>query len=270
MKIEEILTKSASNLEAIRASKPLVHHMTNLVVMNDTANITLHIGALPVMAHAREEVAEMVAISGCLLLNPGTLTAELVDSMLIAGKRANELGVPVVLDPVGAGATNFRTSSNMRILSEVKVSIMRGNAGEIAALSGAGGQVKGVESVGDLADPLSVAKKAAKDFGLTVAMTGARDIITDGKRALGIDNGDRWLTTLTGTGCMSTTMVASFAAVESDPLLACAGALIAYGIAAERAAEKAKGPATFKEALMDGVYNLTADQIKEGGRLALL
>lgn len=268
--LNEILMKSGSNLDLIRQKKPLIHHMTNLVVMNDTANITLHVGALPVMAHANEEVEDMVAISSVLLLNPGTLTQELIDSMLIAGKKANELGIPVVLDPVGAGATRFRTDSNHRILSEVKVAILRGNAGEVGALIGAGGEVKGVESVGDIPDPLAMAKKAAKVLNLTVAMTGARDIITDGVRSLGVDNGDAWLSTLTGTGCMSTTMVAAFAAVERDYLIAAAGGLAAYGLAAEGAAKGAQGPATFKEALLDGVYNLTGEAITEGARFVLL
>ncbi len=270
MKIDEILKRTAENLAKIRRDKPLVHHMTNLVVMNDTANITLHVGALPVMAHAPEEVAEMVAIAGALLLNPGTLTKELIESMLVAGKRANELGIPVVLDPVGAGATTFRTTSNMRILSEVKVSIVRANAGEVGALTGAGGEVKGVESVGDIADPVSLAKEAAKRFGLTVAMTGARDIVTDGERVIGVDNGDGWLSTLTGTGCMATTMVAAFAAVDKDPLVAAVGGLASYGIAAEMAAKKAEGPASFKEALMDSVYNLSGPAIIEGGRATVL
>jgi len=288
--IPDLGRATAEMLARIRQRKPLLHHITNFVVMNDTANVTLHVGALPVMAHAREEVAEMVAAAGALVLNPGTLTPEWVEAMLIAGQRANELGIPVVLDPVGAGATTLRTQANQRLLHELKIAVLRGNSGEVGVLSGMGGVVKGVESIVDVADPVKVAKTLAKNLGadsvvptgrigdgpyaapsqgIVVAITGKQDVISDGERVVLVDNGDPWLKTITGTGCMSTTMIAAFCAVEQDYLLAASGGLIAFGLAAELAASQAKGPASFKTALFDAIYNLTAEQIIAGAKARL-
>jgi len=267
--IPDLGRATAEMLARIRQRKPLLHHITNFVVMNDTANVTLHVGALPVMAHAREEVAEMVAAAGALVLNPGTLTPEWVEAMLIAGRRANELGIPVVLDPVGAGATTLRTQANQRLLRELKIAVLRGNSGEVGALAGMGGVVKGVESIVDVADPVKVAMAFAQRQGIVVAITGKQDVISDGERVVLVDNGDPWLKTITGTGCMSTTMIAAFCAVEQDHLLAASGGLIAFGLAAELAASQAKGPASFKTALFDAIYNLTAEQIIAGAKARL-
>lgn len=267
MRIE---ARIAEDLVKIREMKPLIHHITNYVVMNDTANVTLHIGALPVMAHAREEVEEMTSAAGALVLNIGTLTDYWIESMILAGKKANELGIPVVLDPVGAGATNLRTLSAMRILEEVRTTVVRGNQGEIGALSGIRGQVKGVESVGALKEPLQVAEALSRRIGAAVAITGKRDIITDSSKALGVDNGDPFLRTITGTGCMATTMIAAFCAVEKDPVIAAAGGLACFGIAAEMAAEVARGPASFKSALFDAIYNLTPEDIRRRARIVEL
>ena len=209
-------------LGRLREKKPLVHHITNFVVMNDTANVTLHIGALPVMAHAREEVAEMVEAADALVLNYGTLTPDWVESMLVAGRRANERGVPVVLDPVGAGATRLRTETGLRLLRELDVAIVRGNAGEVGALSGAGGAVRGVESVAADLDTVDLAREAADAWDAVVAITGPRDVVSDGERVLTVDNGHEWLATRTGTGCSVTAVTAAFAAVTSDHVLAAA------------------------------------------------
>ncbi|MGQ9468107.1 MAG: hydroxyethylthiazole kinase [Anaerolineae bacterium] len=253
--------------EQIRQQRPLLHHITNFVVMNDTANVTLHIGGLPVMAHAREEVAEMVAAAGALVLNPGTLTPEWVESMLVAGKRANELGIPIVLDPVGAGATTLRTESNRRLLESLKIAVVRGNSGEIGALTGMGGVVKGVETVVEVDDPVEVARTLARRYGTTVAITGPRDIVTDGERVFGVDNGHPMLKTITGTGCAATTMIAAFAAVERDFVLAATAALACFGLASELAASRAVGPASFKVALFDAIYNLSREQILAGAKV---
>ncbi len=260
----------ARALEEIRRRKPLIHHITNFVVMNDTANITLHVGALPVMAHAAQEVAEMVSAAGALVLNPGTLSPEWVEAMLVAGRRASELGIPIVLDPVGAGATSLRTESNRRLLEELQIAIVRGNSGEIGALAGLGGQVRGVEVVEELKDPLQAARFFAQRFQVTVAITGRRDVISDGEWVLGVDNGHPMLKTITGSGCMATTMVAAFAAVEGDPVLAAAGGLACYGLAAERAALNARGPASFKVNLLDEVYNLDRESVLAGEKVLAL
>jgi hydroxyethylthiazole kinase len=248
---------AAELLTRIREKRPLIHHITNFVVMNDTANLTLALGALPVMAHAKEEVAEMVAAAGALVLNPGTLTPEWIDAMLIAGRRANELGIPVVYDPVGVGATQLRNETGQLFLDTLRLAVVRGNSGEIGALAGAGGLVKGVESIEGVKDPLQVARDLARKYHTVVAITGQRDIISDGQRVLGVDNGHAMLKTITGSGCMATTAVAVFCAVESDHLIAAAAALACYGLAAQYAALDAKGPGTFRSALLDAVYQLT-------------
>ena len=254
-------------LRRIRTTHPLIHHITNMVVMNDTANVTLHVGALPVMAHATEEVAEMVQLASALVLNPGTLTPSWVDAMLIAGRTANARGIPVVLDPVGAGATTLRTRTNLRLLQELDIAIIRGNAGEIGALTGVGGEVKGVESVGGPADRVQVARDAARAWRCVVAITGRQDVLSDGRRTLVVDNGHPWLTTLTGTGCMATTVIAAFAAVADDPLVAAACALAYYGYAAQCAATHAHGPASFKSALFDTLFRLTPTELAKGVRV---
>lgn len=262
--------RAAEALRRIRERRPLVHQITNLVVMNPTANATLAVGASPVMAHAHPEVADMVGLAGALVLNPGTLEPYWVESMLLAGRRANELGVPVILDPVGAGATPYRTETNLMLLSELAIAVLRGNAGEIGALTGAGGVVRGVDSVEGVTDPLQVAAAGALRWNTTVAITGPRDVLSDGTRAVGVDNGHPLLSMVTGTGCMATAMIGAFAAVEEDRLVAAASALSVYGLAAERAAETAQGPGTFQAALFDSLYNLTAEDVEAGVRTVWL
>jgi len=267
LKISDIV---AADLEKIRTTKPLVHHITNFVVMNDTANVTLHVGALPVMAHAPEEVEEMVSLAGALVLNPGTLTREWVESMVIAGRRANEKGIPVVLDPVGAGATRLRTESCQWILTEVKVDIVRGNAAEVATLAGFKGKVVGVESLGVEGDLSQIARTMAVRNSQVVAITGKTDVISDGMRIAEVENGHPMLSTITGTGCMATTMVAAFAAVQPDFLLAATGGLVCFGLAGEIAAGQCSGPGSFKVALMDAIANMTAGDLSTGTKAKLI
>ena len=255
-------------LERVRAERPLVHHITNMVVMNDTANLTLHLGASPVMAHASEEVAEMAGLARALVLNIGTLTPSLVEAMLVAGRAANELGIPIVLDPVGAGATRLRTESARRLMTELRPAVLRGNAAEVAVLAGCGGRVKGVDAAGGEADPVFVARRLAKERGMVVAITGPRDVVSDGERILMVENGHPLMGGITGTGCMATTAVAVFAAVERDHLMAAAAALAFFGIAGERAAERAAGPGSFKVALFDEVANLTPEVLASRVRVA--
>src|SRR5436309_10595263 len=169
------MLSTGADLAAIRERKPLVHQITNYVVLNETANAPLALGALPVMAHAREEVEEMVAIAGALVLNIGTLSPHWVDAMLAAGRAANAGGIPVVLDPVGAGATRYRTETAKRILDEVDVAVLRGNAGEVATLVGVDADVRGVESVAAGGDAAELAKRAATELGLVASVTGAVD-----------------------------------------------------------------------------------------------
>src|SRR4051794_17808561 len=181
--------RTGADLAKIRERKPLVHQITNYVVMNETANATLALGALPVMAHAPEEVAEMVGLAGALVLNIGTLSSHWVEAMLAAGAAANERGVPVVLDPVGAGATSFRTDTARRILDTIDVAVLRGNAGEIATLVGVAAEVRGVESAAAGAEPADLARRAAQELGVVASVTGPIDYVSDGERVAAIANG---------------------------------------------------------------------------------
>ena len=260
----DIAATAAADLSRLRESKPLVHHITNMVVMNETANVTLAIGALPVMAHAREEVEEMVGLAGALVLNIGTLTPELVDTMALAGLAAIVHGVPVVLDPVGAGATALRTDAALRLLDEVDVAVVRGNAGEVATVAGEAAEVRGVESVGAYAAIGEIASDLARERGCVVSVTGPFDVVTDGARTVSVRNGDAMMGTITGTGCMSTTMVAAFCAAGQEDVLAAASAgLAAFGVAGEEAAARAKGPGTFHVELYDAIAALTPDILLE-------
>jgi hydroxyethylthiazole kinase len=246
-----------ATLRDLRGRKPLVHQITNYVVMNETANATLALGALPVMAHAREEVEEMVALAGALVLNIGTLSPHWVEAMLLAGKAANASGVPVVLDPVGAGATRYRTETAKRILGQVKVAVLRGNQGEVATLVGADAEVRGVESMGSGGDPAALARAAARALGVIASVTGGVDHVSDGEKGFAVANGDELLGRVTGTGCMSSAITGCFLAVRGEaPLEAAAEALAAFGVAGEDAACEAHGPGTFHVGLYDALAAL--------------
>ena len=245
-----------ATLGQIRERKPLVHNITNYVVMNETANAILALGALPVMAHAEEEVAEMVGLAGALVLNIGTLSERWIDAMLVAGKAANERGVPVVLDPVGAGATSYRTRTAQRLLDELEVAVLRGNAGEVATLVGVEAEVRGVESVGAGGDPAELAHEAARTLGLVASVTGAVDHVSDGERSAAIANGHELMASITGTGCMSTAITGCFLAAQDDSFAAAVEALVAFGVAGEDAAAEAKGPGSFHVALYDALAGL--------------
>jgi hydroxyethylthiazole kinase len=234
--------------------------------MNETANATLALGALPVMAHAREEVAEMVRLAGALVLNIGTLSPPWVEAMLIAGATANEVGVPVVLDPVGAGATAYRTETAKRILDEVDVAVLRGNAGEVATLVGVEAEVRGVESIAAGDDAATIARTAASTLGVVASVTGAVDHVSDGERVTAIANGDPLLAAVTGTGCMSSAITGCFLAV-AEPYDAAVAALVAFGVAGEDAARDAKGPGSFHVALYDALAALDPESLDERARV---
>ncbi len=255
-------------LGLIRERKPLVHQITNYVVMNETANATLALGALPVMAHACEEVEEMVALAGALVLNIGTLSPEWIEAMLLAGRAANRAGVPVVLDPVGAGATSYRTETAKRILDEVDVAVLRGNRGEVATLVGVEAEVRGVESIGGGGEPAELAREAASTLGLVASVTGPIDHVSDGRRVLAVSNGHELLAVVTGTGCMSSAITGCFLAVKGEaPLEAAAEALVSFGVAAEDAAREARGPGSFHVALYDALAALDPDTLDGWARV---
>jgi hydroxyethylthiazole kinase len=254
--------RTGEDLQALRERKPLVHQITNYVVMNETANATLALGALPVMAHAKEEVEEMASVAGALVLNIGTLSQPWIESMLLAAKAAHAAGVSVVLDPVGAGATRFRTETAKRILDDAEIAIVRGNAAELATLAGLAAEIRGVESIRASESGAELATAAAVALGCVAAVTGPVDHVSDGEHAIAVHNGHQLLGTVSGTGCMATAITGCFVAVAPDrPLEAAAEALVAFGVAGEDAARAAKGPGTFHAGLYDALYNLDPDRI---------
>ena len=253
-------------IDKLRQDRPLVHNMTNVVVTNFTANGLLALGASPVMAYAREEVADMAAIAGALVLNLGTLSEDTIESMIVAGQAANRHGVPVLLDPVGAGATRYRTASALRVLHEVQVSLVRGNASELANLIGEQRVIKGVDA-GDSAEDerVELAVRAARSLQSVVAITGPEDVITDGQAGYIVKGGHPLLAQVTGAGCLLTSVLGSFAAVERDMLLAGAAGLAFYAAAAYEAAARtdAAGPGSFQIALLDELSRLNRDSLKD-------
>ena len=261
--------RAGPDLAAIRERKPLVHQITNYVVMNETANATLALGALPVMAHAVEEVEEMASVANALVLNIGTLSRHWIEAMLLAAKAANRARVPVVLDPVGAGATRLRTETAKRILDESEIAVVRGNQAEVAALAGREAEIRGVESIGASEPSAELARAAAAQLGCVAAVTGPIDHVSDGTRTIAVSNGHPLLGTVTGTGCISTAITGCFLGVAPDrPLEAAAEALVAFGVAGEDAAEGAKGPGSFHVALYDALYNLDPETLDSRAKAA--
>jgi hydroxyethylthiazole kinase len=259
--------RAGADLAAIRERKPLVHQITNYVVMNETANATLSLGALPVMAHAVEEVEEMASVAGALVLNIGTLSEQWIEAMLLAARAANAADVPVVLDPVGAGATRLRTDTAKRILDEAQIAVVRGNTAEIATLAGREAEIRGVESIGAADSGAELATSAATTLGCVASVTGPVDHVSDGERTIAVANGDALLGTVSGTGCMSTAITGCFLAVASTPLEAAAEALVAFGVAGQDAAVGAKGPGSFHVALYDALYNLDPATLDSGAKV---
>jgi hydroxyethylthiazole kinase len=264
----KVTVSPGASLASLRESKPLVHQITNYVVMNETANATLALGALPVMAHAREEVEEMVALASALVLNIGTLSEHWIEAMLLAGRAANGRGVPIVLDPVGAGATRYRTDSAKRLLDELEIAVVRGNVGEVATLVGVEAEVRGVESMGGAGNPAKLAREAARALGIVAAVTGPVDHVSDGDQVIGVANGHELLAAVSGTGCMATAITGCFLAVKPGaPLEAAAEALVAFGVAGEDAAKDARGPGTFHAGLYDALAGLDPDTLDSRAKL---
>lgn len=261
--------KAAENLQKIRETKPLIHNITNFVVMNYTANVLLSMGASPVMAHAENEVEDMVTFAGALVLNIGTLTDEWVASMVLAGQKATALQKPIILDPVGSGATPFRTASSQRIIDKTKVGVIRGNGSEILSLGSQQSTTKGkgVDSLHSVQDAAATASILAKELETVLAITGPIDLVTDGSRVLNIANGHPLMPYVTGTGCSATATIGAFAAVDADYLTAAGTALAFFGLAGEIAGKTAKGPGSFMIHLLDALYTMTPEQLDEGCRI---
>ena len=246
----------SATIAAVRTQSPLVHNITNYVVMNNSANALLAIGASPVMAHWVSEMEEMTAIAGALVLNTGTLDDKWIDGMLIAGKAAMRRGTPIVLDPVGVGATSQRTEAAMKIIEQCRPTIIRGNASEIMALVDASVKSKGVDSSASSDDALESAKRLAVDTGAVVVISGATDYITNGADVYTVEGGNPIMTTVTGMGCTSTAIVGAFAAVVEDPMIAATAAMAVMSLAGERAAEYSRGNGSMQVNFLDELYNL--------------
>ena len=266
---QDMANKAAANLRLVREGKPLVHNITNYVVMNYTANALLACGAAPVMAHAAEEVEEMVSLAGALVLNIGTLSIPWIEAMIKAGKRANALHVPVILDPVGAGATALRTDSAKRLIEELSIQVIRGNASEILSLSRErpGSRTKGVDSVHTVDQVAQMAVALAGDLKAVLAVTGVVDLITDGERVYRVMNGHEMMSHVTGTGCTATAIIGAFLAVDSDSLKAATTGLSYFGLAGEKAAAKTSSPGTFQIALLDALYEMKEEELMAGARI---
>jgi hydroxyethylthiazole kinase len=255
---QDIGGKAGGLLDEVRRRAPLVHHLTNWVTIAACADVVKAFGASPVMAHAAEEVEEMAGIASALVLNIGTLTVELVESMKKALRRANERAIPVVLDVCGAGATRLRDDKCRELLDGGRIDVLKGNASEIARVAGLVVSTRGVDSTEVSGDLISVAKGLAGRHRCTVVITGKEDIVTDGTATLLVANGDPLMSRVVGTGCMAASVIGTFAAVDRDHVAAAAGGLACYEIAAELAARESRGPGSFLVALLDAVASLDA------------
>ncbi len=267
-------------LENVRAKTPLVHCITNYVTVNDCANILLACGASPIMADDCGEAEEITSICGALDLNIGTLNQRTITSMLMAGKKANELSHPVVLDPVGAGASTLRTNTAAQLLENIRFSVIRGNISEIKAIAQGSGTTKGVDAdVNDavteesLGKAVSFAKELSKRTGAVIAITGAIDIVADAKKAYAIRNGDSLMSKITGTGCMLTAIIAGFSGANPENILdATAAAVSAMGLCGEIARERllkteGGGTSTYRTYLIDAMSNLNTEILNGGIKL---
>lgn len=247
------------SLKIIRERRPLVHHIMNYVVMTDAANATLAIGASPIMAHATEELEELAAVAGAIYINIGTLDRHWIESMIALARHANKYGKPLLLDPVGAGATRLRTETSRKIL-EIGVTVLKGNAGEIAALAGIFGGVKGVDS--ELSEAAEPAERLASEYGITVVSTGRTDYVARGGRLAAVEGGSKLFRFTTGSGCMLGSVMASFMAVVPDSMRAAIEGSLAFKVAGETAERRSgDNPGTFRVELMNALYNL--DKIDE-------
>jgi hydroxyethylthiazole kinase len=262
-------------LENVRRTRPLIHNITNYVTVNDCANILLACGGSPIMSDDSREVEEITSICGGLNLNIGTLNAHTIPSMLLAGKRACQLGHPVVLDPVGAGASELRTETAWRLMREVRCTVIRGNISEIKTLALGTGTTKGVDA--DLEDAVTdatldtaveFAKGLAGRTGAVIAMTGAIDVVADGDRAFCIRNGHPMMSTVTGTGCQLSAMTAAYVTANPEnPLEAAAAAVCAMGLCGETAYARMTeldGNAAYRNYILDAVYRLTGEKLEDG------
>ncbi|GAA0366719.1 hydroxyethylthiazole kinase [Alkalibacterium iburiense] len=253
-------------IESVRTENPLVHNMTNQVVANDVANTLLAIGASPIMAYAKEEVEDIVQVSKALVLNIGTITREVAESMKVAGKKANELGIPVVLDPVGVGATSFRQQIVKELFDDIQFTLIRGNSAEIARLAGVEWEARGVDAKEGTASREEMAQALAKEKECIVAISGKEDVISDGVQTVKVTNGHELLGRITGSGCMLSSVCGAFIGVNpTEAFQAVVTAHTAFAVSGEQAGKSSqvKGPGTFKPVFHDALAQVTAEDLSK-------
>ncbi|MBI9083751.1 MAG: hydroxyethylthiazole kinase [Desulfobacterales bacterium] len=251
------------DVEAIRTTAPLVHNITNYVVMNTTANALLAIGASPVMAHAVEEVEEMAGIAGALVINIGTLSPGWIKSMFLAMGKAKERGIPIVFDPVGVGATDYRTRTARDLIGVTAPTIIRGNGSEIMALGQADAKTKGVDSTASSDSAMDTARDLNRSTGSVICVSGETDHIISATETASVANGHPMMPRVTGLGCTATALCGAFAAVNPVPVAAATHAMAVMGMAGEMAVENAAGPGSFQVAFIDALYCMTAADIEK-------
>lgn len=256
-------------LNEIRTTQPLVHHMTNWVTIFNCAQAVKSLGASPVMAHAKQEAAEITSISSALVLNIGTLTEDLIESMMISAETAAGKKIPVVLDICGAGASSMRNSSCMKLISSGNISIIKGNASEVSCIAGLNATTKGVDSTEVDYNLADVADKLSRKLSSTVVITGKRDIIAGNGKIFAVDNGTELMGKVVGTGCIAASMTGCFAAVlPGDPVFASAAALSVWGIAGEIATEKSSGAGSFLLNIYDTLSSISENDITGRARIS--
>lgn len=264
-------------LENVKKETPLVHNITNYVTVNDCANILIACGGAPIMSDEIKDVREITAVCTALNINIGTLSERTIPAMLEAGKISNNLGHPVVLDPVGAGASTFRTNTARQLIEEIRFSVVRGNISEIKALATNSESTKGVDAndsdsinENNIEGVVALAKGFAEKTGAVIAITGATDIVADADKAYIITNGHPMMSKISGTGCMLSSMTAAYIGANSNDILkACAAAVCAMGLCGERAFAKLaadEGNLTYRNRLFDEVFHLTHEELEKGAR----
>ncbi len=253
-------------LETVREKAPLVHNITNFVVMNNTANALLALGASPAMVHSLDEVEDFVSISQALVVNIGTLYSEQIAACKLATIKAHGIGIPWILDPVGAGATPYRRAA-AEALARLQPSVIRGNGSEILTLAQQAGKGRGVDSLHGSETAVEAARILAVETGAVVAVTGAVDYATDGTQVIAIANGHPLMARVTGLGCSATAVIGAFLAVESDALAATVAGLVMFSVAGEIAAEQARGPGSLQVALLDALYAMKQGDLTRRLRL---
>ncbi|MDI3548888.1 MAG: hydroxyethylthiazole kinase [Halanaerobiales bacterium] len=259
----DLLEKIIIDLEKIKQEKPLIHHLTNYVSANDSANITLSLGASPVMADNPAEVEEVIALAGALVLNIGTIGQGKEGGFFKAVRKANQLNIPVVLDPVGVGASSFRKKVVQELLEKNRIEVIKGNLAEIKSILEIPTKVRGVDSADESKDNQKIAQKMAETYRLISVITGEEDVISDGEEIITVKHGHPLMGQLTGTGCMTTSLIGCFLAVEGKPLIAATGGVLLMGLAGEKAAARASGPGSLRWRLQDEIYKIRGSRIKK-------